>query len=66
MILSCAMLLQWLGEKRGVPALEAAAKAMDAAVDKVLENPATRTPDLGGNTGCQAFAERVAQTLQAT
>ena len=65
MILSCAMLLQWLGEKRGVPSLEAAAKAMDVAVDQVLENPATRTPDLGGSVGTQAFAERVAQALLA-
>ncbi len=65
MILSCAMLLQWLGEKRGVPALEAAAKAMDVAVDQVLENPATRTPDLGGSVGTQDFAERVAQALLA-
>jgi 3-isopropylmalate dehydrogenase len=63
MILSCAMLLQWLGEKRGVPKLEDAAKAMDAAVDKVLESPASRTPDLGGSIGCQAFAEKVAQAV---
>ena len=63
MILSCAMLLQWLGEKRSKPELEAAAAAMDAAVDKVLEDPASRTPDLGGSTGCQAFADKVAQTL---
>ena len=63
MILSCAMLLQWLGEKRDLPALEAAAQAMDVAVDQVLTNPATRTADLGGSLGCKAFADKVALAL---
>ena len=40
-----------------------AGAAMDAAVDRVLENPATRTPDLGGTLGCKAFGQRVAEAL---
>jgi 3-isopropylmalate dehydrogenase len=36
---------------------------MDAAVDRVLENPATRTADLGGTLGCKAFGAAVAKTL---
>ncbi|MEY2876188.1 MAG: hypothetical protein RLZZ373_3559 [Pseudomonadota bacterium] len=66
MILSVAMLLQWLGERHGRADLETAAAAMGTAVDTVLETPAWRTADLGGQTGCRAFGERVAQTLTAT
>jgi 3-isopropylmalate dehydrogenase len=63
MILSAAMLIGWLGEKRGLPAFEHAAAAMHAAVDAVLEEPASRTADLGGRLGCRAFGERVAKAI---
>ena len=63
MILSVAMLVQWLGERRGSHALTQAAGAIEAAVDRVLANPATRTADLGGTMGCQAFGEAVARAL---
>jgi len=63
MILSVAMLTKWMGEKHSNENLVRAANAMTQAVDKTLENPATRTADLGGNTGCQAFAEAVAKNL---
>jgi 3-isopropylmalate dehydrogenase len=63
MILSVAMLVQWLGERRQSAALLKAAQAMEAAVDRVLENPATRTADLGGSMGCRAFAAEVARVL---
>jgi 3-isopropylmalate dehydrogenase len=65
MILSCAMLLQWLGEKRGLPAFEQAFHAIDKAIDTVLTDPASRTPDLGGRTGTKRFGELVAETLRA-
>ena len=65
MILSVAMLAQWMGEHHGKPALVTAGKAMDAAVDKVLENPATRTADLGGKLGCKAFGQAVASAIRA-
>jgi len=64
MILSVAMLIDWLGHKRGLPAYAQAAEAMDAAVDKVLEDPASRTSDIGGTLGCKAFGERVAAALR--
>lgn len=60
MILSVAMLVNWLGERHESDTLLAAAKAIDAAVDATLENPQHRTADLGGPLGCTAFAERVA------
>ncbi|MBH1964052.1 MAG: isocitrate/isopropylmalate dehydrogenase family protein [Comamonadaceae bacterium] len=63
MILSVAMLVNWLGEQRQSAVLMEAAKAIDAAVDATLENPAYRTADLGGTLGCKAFSERVAAAL---
>jgi 3-isopropylmalate dehydrogenase len=63
MILSVAMLVQWLGERHHREELIQAAKAIETAVDRVLENPATRTADLGGKLGCKAFAQEVARAV---
>lgn len=63
MILSVAMLVQWLGERRQSDSLVRAAHAMEAAVDQVLENPGNRTADLGGTLGCKAFAQAVAKVI---
>jgi 3-isopropylmalate dehydrogenase len=63
MILSVAMLVQWMGEHRQAPALFEAGAAIHAAVDRMLENPATRTADLGGTLGCKAFGEAVARAV---
>lgn len=65
MILSVAMLIQWMGEHHGKPELVAAAKAIDAAVDQVLAQPACWTADLGGATGCKAFGKHVADAVSA-
>lgn len=64
MILSVAMLLQWMGGHRGKAALTRAGDAIEAAVDAVLADPATRTPDLGGTLGTQAFGLAVARKLK--
>ena len=63
MILSVAMLIQWMGEHHGNAAYVEAGKAMESAVDKVLENQETRTPDLGGTFGCKAFGDEVARVV---
>lgn len=63
MILSVAMLVQWLGERRQSDSLVRAAHAMEAAVDQVLESPGNRTADLGGTLGCKAFAQAVAKVI---
>ena len=63
MILSVAMLMDWMGGHHKVSALTDAAQAMEKAVDKVLENPDTRTADLGGPLGCKAFGEAVAAII---
>ena len=63
LILSAAMLLEWMGEHRRNEALSQAGKKIDAAVDKVLARPETRTADLGGKLGTRAFGEAVAAAL---
>jgi len=63
LILSAAMLLEWLGARRGDAALSAAAKSIDVAVDAALKNPASRTADLGGKLGTQEFAKAVTAKL---
>jgi 3-isopropylmalate dehydrogenase len=65
MILSVAMLLQWMGGNHGRPALAEAGNEMERAVDKVLENPATRTRDIGGTIGCKEFGRAVAEAVAA-
>jgi len=65
MILSVAMLLQWMGEKHGNPALVDAGHAMEQAVDTVLQNPLKRTADLGGAMGCSDFGKAVAAVIAA-
>jgi isocitrate/isopropylmalate dehydrogenase len=65
LILSAAMLIEWIGQRRGDKSLVAAAKSIDAAVDVALKNPATRTADLGGAAGTQSFARAVAGALRS-
>ena len=60
LILSIAMLLDWLSEKHGRDDLHEAANAINAAIDQALAVPETRTVDLGGAMGTRAFAEHVA------
>ncbi len=66
MILSVAMMLQWMGDHHRSDELAKAAAAMAAAVDTVLENPASRTRDIGGTIGCKAFGEQVARAVAAS
>jgi isocitrate/isopropylmalate dehydrogenase len=63
LILSAAMLLQWIGQKRRVAAFSEAGSTIDATIDKVLAKPELRTADLGGKLGCRAFGEAVAGAL---
>jgi isocitrate/isopropylmalate dehydrogenase len=60
---SAAMLLAWLGERRKDDKLTRAAAAIEAALDRVIADPKTRTPDLGGTLGTDAFGEKVAKAV---
>ena len=63
LLLSSAMLLEWLAAKHQRPEFDAAAKAIEAAIDASLQSPETRTPDLGGKLGTRAYAAQLAATL---
>jgi 3-isopropylmalate dehydrogenase len=63
LILSAAMLLDWLAAGHARPEFSQAATAIEAAIDAALKSPATRTADLGGRLGTQAFAAAVADRL---
>jgi 3-isopropylmalate dehydrogenase len=65
LILSAAMLLDWLGRRHGKEKLCEAAARIDAAVDATLATPALRTPDLGGACGTAEFGAAVAERLRA-
>jgi isocitrate/isopropylmalate dehydrogenase len=60
---SAAMLLAWLGERRGDDKLVKAAQRIETALDKVIADPATRTADIGGTLGTDTFADKVAQAV---
>ena len=63
MILSVAMLLNWLGDKHGLDTYSQAGQAIHAAIEEVLANPETRTPDIGGRIGTKAFSRAVVTAL---
>ena len=65
MILSVAMMLQWMGDHHKSEPPAKAGLAMEAAVDAVLADPASRTRDIGGTMGCKAFGQHVARALTA-
>jgi isocitrate/isopropylmalate dehydrogenase len=63
LILSAAMLLDWLATRHGAPRPAEAARAIHAAVDACLADPCRRTADLGGRLGTRAFAAAVGEAL---
>lgn len=64
MILSVAMLLDWLGLKHGCENLRQAAGSVGLAVDEQLADPEGRTSDLGGSLGTSEFGAGVAARLR--
>jgi 3-isopropylmalate dehydrogenase len=60
MIRSTALLLRWLGERRGVAALTAIAGRIEAAVARTLSAGQVRTPDLGGRATSRELAAAIA------
>ena len=60
---SVAMLLAWLGERRGDERFIKAADIIERALDQAVAKPETRTRDLGGKLGTKAFGEQVAAAV---
>jgi 3-isopropylmalate dehydrogenase len=63
MILSSAMLLDWLGTRHQRDDFSGAAKSINEAVDGALRSEDLRTPDLGGRGGTQSFSRAVCDRL---
>ncbi len=57
LILSVAMLLEWLAGRHANESLARGARVIDEALDAMLADPARRTADLGGKLGTAAFTE---------
>ena len=66
MILSGAMMLDWLGHEQGDAKLTAAGAAIEAAVTKIVVARTALTADLGGSVTTTACAAAVREALVAT
>jgi 3-isopropylmalate dehydrogenase len=53
------MLLDWMATEHKQPKLSEAANCISDAVELALATPATRTRDLGGSLGTEAFVNVV-------
>lgn len=63
LILSAAMLLDWISRRTGDGALAVAARRIETAIDTVLTDPQLRTRDVGGPLGTDDFADAVITAL---
>ena len=63
LILSAAMLLDWRGRRDGRESLVAAGAQISAAIDRVIENPRTRTRDIGGTLDTSAYTAAVCTAI---
>jgi 3-isopropylmalate dehydrogenase len=66
MILSAAMMLDWLGERHGVPQCVEAAAVIEHAVDRAFATGKVVTPELGGRDGTAAVTRAVVEALGAS
>lgn len=64
-VVSAAMLLQWLGRRHDDAPTSAAGDAIDGAVDRVLQ-AGTRTRDLGGSAGTVELTDALVAELTST
>ena len=64
LVLSAAMLLGWLAQTHQSPNLASAQRIIESAVDELIQDPARRTPDLGGPLGTRAFAAALGERIR--
>jgi 3-isopropylmalate dehydrogenase len=63
LIMSGAMLLEWLGRQRGEERATRAAERIEAAVDRVIGEGKGLTPDLGGRATTSEMGDAIAAAL---
>jgi len=64
-ILSAAMMLDWLGDKKSDPHAKMGAKAIEDAVMRVLKDPRYHTMDLGGKASTERAGDAVANEVKS-
>ncbi|MCL4766985.1 MAG: isocitrate/isopropylmalate dehydrogenase family protein [Hyphomicrobiaceae bacterium] len=64
MILSAAMMLDWLGERHGSDSARLAARAIERSVDKAFGDGLVRSCDIGGKDGTEAIGRAVADAIR--
>ena len=62
-ILSAAMMLDWLAERSGNPALAQAARRIEKAVDVIFQSQKLKPFEFGGSAGTQAIRDAVLSNL---
>ena len=64
LVVSTAMVLDWIGRRTGENVLVEAAAAPEAVVDSLLANVDTRTRDMDGPLGTRAFGDALAKRIE--
>ena len=64
MILSAAMMLDWLGDRQGLAAAVQAGERLRRAVEETIAEGRVLTPDLGGRAGTQDVVEAIGAKLE--
>ena len=62
-ILTSSMMLEWLSERKREEGMKAAADAIKEAVEQLLREGRTLTPDLGGSSTADEVAEKIIHIL---
>jgi 3-isopropylmalate dehydrogenase len=65
LILSAAMLIDWVGRRRHLANLTTAARVIETSVDALLQQPSMRTIDLGGSLGTTQFTSELCREIDA-
>jgi len=63
MVLSAAMMLEWLGERHAAPAVRTAGEDLRAAVTHVVAEKQVLTPDMNGDARTHDVTDAIARTL---
>ncbi|MGE0314933.1 MAG: isocitrate/isopropylmalate dehydrogenase family protein [Lautropia sp.] len=61
--LSAAMMLEWLGERHGAPALLEASQGIESSVDRIFGEARVRAADTGGGDGTAAITRAAIAAL---
>jgi 3-isopropylmalate dehydrogenase len=65
-ILSGAMMLDWLGERHSIPALNEGAEIIESAVEHAFATRTLRPMEFGGDQGLTAATEAIVKALSGT